>query len=233
MPLELLNAAFGSLAGIGAQAHVTAYSAPAILALILAVHGAYFVRNRGLSGQQEIRLQDLTDLGAPSCTGADGLTVVRAALQEFDATTRSACEAVLPLPSCAAAGTLAGARRFRDAETLEDAEIHQVLICSDDLHLRGRTVFSGALKVAGDLSVEGEAIFLAPVVVSGVLKVSGSAHFAEGVIAKGDAMVVGSMAIGSDSGQGWGVVGELALGERLTLNGTLVASRAVQLKRAA
>lgn len=232
MQLELLHAALEALAELATEAHVRAVSAPTILAAILAVHAAYFVRNRRIIGQQGIVLHDLTDLAQSTCAGADRLTVVQADRREFDAATRMEREALFPASSPVRA---AGKRvqRLREPQTIEDAEVHRTLICGDDLIVRGSTTFFHPLKVAGDLIVEGEATFLAPAIVSGVLKVIGSAHFAEGVIAKGDAMIRGSMTIGSDTGKGWGVVRELALEQFLRLNGTLVASRAVQLKRAA
>ena len=233
MPLELFQAALVVLAEVGSEANVRTFSAPVILTSILAIHGVYFIRNRKLSGQQEITLEDLTNLAGSTSYGAGDLTVVHAARQEFDVATRTAAATNLPLPSGGARPAAQPMQRLRDPQMLEDIDIHHTLICGDDLIVRGRTVFFHPLKVAGDLIVEGEALFRAPVIVSGVLKVGGSAHFAEGMIAKGDAMVRGSMTIGSDSCQGWAVVGELALERQLKLNGTLVASRAVQLKRAA
>ena len=233
MPLDLLHVALAALAEAGSEANVRAISAPAILVSILAIHGVYFSLNRKLSGQQEIALQDLTDLAESTSFGAGELTVVRAARQEFDATTRTAAAAILPLPSWEVRPAARSVQRLRDPQTLENIDVHHSLICGDDLVVRGRTAFFHPLKVAGDLIVEGEAVFLAPVIVSGVLNVCGSAHFAEGMIAKGDALVRGSMTIGSDRAPGWAVVGELALEKRLKLNGTLVASRAVQLKKAA
>lgn len=233
MPFNEFLQALSAWAGNGGEAQIRALAAPAILAAILIIHSAYFIFNRSLCGQQEIALEDLTDLGGVGCTGPDGLTVVQGDRQEFDASTRTVGTANFALPACGIPSNQRGPQRLREPQIFEDCEVRHSLICGDDLLLRGRTLFYQPLKVSGDLTVEGEAVFLAPVIIAGVLKVSGSAHFAAGVIAKGDAMVRGSMAIGSDTEQGWGVVRELALEQRLTLNGTLVASRAVRLKKAA
>ena len=207
--------------------------APAILLAILVVHGAYFFLNRGRNGQQAIALDDLTSLGHLRSGRVNDFTVVNADRKEFDAATRTTSEALFALPPYAVPASTRGPYRFNEARRFVDVQVRHTLICGDDVELAGRTIFFHPLKVAGDLLIEGHAIFLQPVIINGVLKVRGQAHFAAGVISKGDAMIRGSIAIGSDSQPSWAVVRELALEQRLKLNGTIIAARAVELKRAA
>ncbi len=209
------------------------FVAPAILALILIVHSLYFRANRKRCGQQQITLEDLTDL--PQSIGAanGGLTIVHGRHVEFDAAARTSRPKFLAAPLVELAPTRRGAQRLTGRQVIQDETVKQTIICSDDLVVDGRTLFQQPVKVAGDLIVNGQAVFLRPVIVNGVLKINGSAHFAGGIVAKRDALVRGSMAIGGDGQPAWAVVRELALINRLALHGTLVTARAVEMKEAA
>lgn len=210
-----------------------AFTGPAILAAILAIHCAYFRLNRKSVGQQAIALQDLSSLGHSASDPSSELTVVRGDCEEFDARTRTSRKTFLPLPAVGTQSRRNGGQRLPGAQRFCNTIVRQTLICGDDVATSGDVIFCNPLKVSGDLLVEGHAIFLGPVIVNGILKIEGRGHFAAGIILKGDAMVRGAIAIGSDDCPAWAVVREMALRDRLQLHGTLVADRAVELREAA
>ncbi|MBA3526956.1 MAG: hypothetical protein M3438_09035 [Pseudomonadota bacterium] len=207
--------------------------AAGILLVIFIVHALYFASRKASDGQQRIALDDLTDLSGAGSGCTAGLTVVHGVRQQFDARTRNSTPAVLALPDMDAPPSAGLPLRIRGAKLFSNEQVLQTLICDDDLTVRDSVLFFQPLKIAGDLIVEGDAIFLQPVIVNGVMRVTGTAHFAAGVVAKGDAMIEGALAVGSDCEPGWAVIRELGLEHRLKLNGTLVAGRAVEFRRAA
>lgn len=195
---------------------------PAILAAIFIAHWIYFRARRASDGQQVILLDELVN--QPTLLSSPGVS--------FDAQSRSLIVATLP-PRPIVIGFDRTSHRSSDPFHVGDETVGGVLICADDLVCEGVSRFLGAVKVGGDLIVTGDASFAAAVIVNGVLKIEGTAHFAEGVLAKKETFVAGGITIGSKDGAGWASLGELILGERLGLNGDIVASRAVQLKRGA
>lgn len=216
------------LPGVAAAA-----AAAATLLVIVVAHALYFAFGRRTTGQQDIALDDLTNLAGRGPADLGGMTVVHGVRQQFDAATRSATLTVMALPEFHSPASSGTPRRLRGPQLFHDVEVRQTLICDDDLKIRDTVTFFHPLKVAGDLIVEGHAIFLQPVVVNGVLRVVGTAHFARGLVAKGEAMIEGALVVGSDCEPGWAVVRQLGLEDRLKLHGTLVAGRAVEFRKAA
>lgn len=198
---------------------------PVFLTTVLLVHCLYFLKGRRIDGQQLVEIDDLTRLVD---SGSDRFTVIRADGTEFDIQSRGAREVAMPLSNLSSAfGRPAQGNDERPSGG------YRPLICHDDLKVEADRVFDMPVKIGGDLLIRGRALFLAPVVVDGVISIEGSAHFAAGLVGKGDALIRGSVAIGSDDGESWAVIRELALREQLSLNGTIVAERAVQLRKAA
>lgn len=197
-------------------------AAPALLAMILLAHVAYYRRHRASDGQQVIALTPLAE--EPALIAADS--------SSFNPQTRTVAPTTLPSRPCFL-GLDRRKRRAAEPHRVADTVVPGVLICADDLVCDGDSRFLGAVKVGGDLIVNGHAIFAGPVIVNGVLKISGSAQFTDGILAKGDTFVAGAIAIGSADRPGWAALGQIALGERLDLHGQIVASNAIQLRKVA
>lgn len=210
--------------------HSSALVAPGLLVLIAAAHVIYFWLHFSRVCQQAILVEDLSIPG--TARGKAG-TIVEATAIEFDARHRTSCGAVLGVPRYFLPEIRSRLFHIHDSHRMDGGHLTRSGVFREDLEVLGRCTFHKPIKIGGDLVIHGDALFLAPVVVNGTLTVRGTAHFSAGVVAKDDALVSGMLKVGSDDATGWAVLRELLLADRLGLNGTLVADRAVQLKEAA
>jgi hypothetical protein len=207
---------------------------PVLLTIIVIVHWAWFRLHLSSDGQQHVELVDLSDLSTKSCAGVhQRLTLLAATNKEFNAAERSSTDILFRLPEVNFAQPTHEILRIQTSRVLENCDTAERLICGEDLDIRGTCHFLGAVKVGGDLIVRGNAVFFGAVIVNGVIKIHGAAHFAEGVVAKGETFVTGDLSIGSPGRKGWAALSEFALASRLRLNGRIVTTRAVQIRKAA
>ena len=200
---------------------------PAILVVIAVVHFAYFRLHLQRNCQQSVCVSDL------AVAPAELLTVVRASCVEFDAVQRTSRPACLGTPHFSIPEPRRRFARVSDSQRLAGGHVNQTVVFREDLEVSGSCIFHKPIKIGGDLIIEGEALFLAPVIVNGTLKVKGTAHFSMGVIAKDDAVIRGTLKVGTNEVAGWAVLRDVRLARKLSLNGTLLADSAVQLKEAA
>lgn len=209
-------------------------AAPTLMLVILLTNWVYHLLKRTSDGQQKIEIGDMSNLNTASCAALrEQLTLIQARNIEFQAQTRKARAFALALPEQFFRASRGEFLRCADRHVVKDRSVVSPLICADDLVTEGNSHFFEPVKVGGDLVVKGNATFFEVVVVNGVLKVEGDAHFAVGVVAKGDTFVSGTMTIGSEDNQGWAALRRFAMGDLLRLNGSVVASSAVQLREAA